>query len=88
MCTGCGTVYHLSFKPTSKDGVCDKCGGRVEQRNDDKEAVIDVRLKTYKENTEPLRGYYKDLGKYVEVNGSRSTESVFASIKEVLKDLK
>jgi len=84
VCKSCGAVYHVSSKPTKVAGVCDNCGGEVIQRNDDKEDVIATRLKTYEENTLPLRTYFKESNKYVEVNGSQDTETVFSSIKKVL----
>jgi adenylate kinase len=84
VCKSCGAVYHVSSKPTKVAGVCDNCGGDVIQRNDDKEDVIATRLKTYEENTLPLRTYFKESNKYVEVNGSQDTETVFSSIKKVL----
>jgi adenylate kinase len=84
VCKSCGAVYHVSSKPTKVAGVCDNCGSEVIQRNDDKEEVIATRLKTYEENTLPLRTYFKESKKYVEVNGNQDSEIVFSSIKKVL----
>src|SRR6185312_9904212 len=84
VCKSCGAVYHIDSKPPKVAGVCDVCGGEVVQRNDDKEDVIATRLKTYEENTVPLRAYFKEQGKYVEVNGNQSTELVFAAFKKAL----
>jgi len=84
VCKSCGAVYHIDSKPPKVAGVCDVCGGEVVQRNDDKEDVIATRLKTYEENTVPLRAYFKEQGKYVEINGNQSTELVFAALKKAL----
>ncbi len=84
VCKSCGAVYHVSSKPSKVAGVCDNCGGEVIQRNDDKEDVIATRLKTYEENTLPLRAYFKELSKYVEVNGNQDAETVFSNIKKTL----
>jgi adenylate kinase len=84
VCKSCGAVYHIQSKPTKVAGVCDNCGGEVIQRNDDKEDVIATRLKTYEENTFPLRTYFKELNKYAEVNGAQDTESVFSNIKKLI----
>ena len=84
VCKSCGAVYHVQAKPPKIAGVCDVCGGEVIQRNDDKEEVIATRLKSYEENTLPLRAYYKELGKYVEINGARETEAVYSEIKNIL----
>lgn len=85
VCKTCGTVYHIESKPTAKEGLCDKCGGAVVQRNDDKEEVIGNRLKAYEEFTMPLKNYYKKTGQYAEVDGNRDTEEVYKSIKALMK---
>lgn len=85
VCQSCGAVYHIQSKPTRAEGLCDNCGGKVVQRNDDKEDVIATRLKTYEENTLPLRNYYKEKGQYAEVDGNRKTDEVFRSLEQVLK---
>lgn len=84
VCKSCGAVYHIASKPSKTQGVCDSCGGEVIQRTDDQEAVIATRLKTYEDNTHPLRAYYKGQGNYVEINGNRDTEVVFAELKKIL----
>jgi len=84
VCKSCGAVYHIQSKPSKVAGVCDNCGGEVIQRNDDREDVIATRLKTYEENTLPLRSYFKEMNKYVEINGAQDTETVFSSLKKVL----
>lgn len=85
VCKTCGAVYHIKSKPTKVAGVCDLDGGEVVQRNDDREDVIATRLKTYEENTYPLKALYKQQGKYVEVNGSQDTEVVFKGIVSSLR---
>lgn len=80
VCKSCGAVYHVKAKPPKVDGVCDLDGGEVVQRNDDKEDVIATRLKTYEENTYPLRALFKEQGKYAEVNGNQDTDVVFKSL--------
>lgn len=81
VCKSCGAVYHVQSKPSKSAGVCDNCGGEVVQRNDDKEDVIATRLKAYEDNTFPLRAYFKDQGKYAEVNGNQETDRVYSQIK-------
>lgn len=68
-CTGCGATYHVDFKPTTVDGICDKCGAETIQRNDDKPETIEQRLKVYYEQTAPLKGYYEAQNKLVSVQG-------------------
>lgn len=86
VCRNCSAVYHVESKPTRKEGVCDACGGEVYQRNDDKAEVIGARLKAYEDFTSPLKAYYRQAGKYVEVNGDRAAEAVFGDIESVLRE--
>ena len=69
VCQKCGEVYHVENKPTKKDSVCDVCGGEVVQRKDDFPEVILKRLEVYKDNTEPLIGYFKDKNLFNEIDG-------------------
>ena len=85
VCKSCGTVYHIVSKPTKLDGKCDNCGGEVVQRNDDKAEVIGTRLKAYQDYTSPLKDFYKNEGKFVEVDGNRSAEEVYTEIEKIIK---
>lgn len=85
VCKNCGAVYHVDSKPSKNAGICDACGGEVIQRNDDKAEVIGNRLKAYNEFTSPLKEFYQSAGKFVMVDGNRSTERVFEDIKNLLK---
>ncbi len=84
VCKSCGAVYHIISNPSKVANTCDLCGGEVIQRNDDKEDVIATRLKTYEENTLPLRAYFKELGKYVEIDGSREPVIVYSEIVQTI----
>lgn len=74
VCEGCGNSYHVEFKPTKVEGVCDACGAKVVQRADDKPETVISRLKTYHEKTEPLKEYYAAKGKLVSVKGQNEIE--------------
>ena len=69
VCEGCGNSYHIEFKPTKVEGICDACGAKVVQRIDDKPETVQARLKTYHEKTAPLKDYYEKRGKLVTVEG-------------------
>ncbi len=84
ICRRCGAVYHLINNPPKVDGVCDKCGGELYQREDDREDVIRNRLRVYHERTEPIVKYYKDRGLLVDIDGSGSIDEVWSRIKSVL----
>ena len=83
-CSQCGRNYHLD-NPPAVDWTCDNCGGQVVERVDDHdEATIRERLKTYHEQTEPLKSYYEQQGLLRQVEGVGTTDEVFARIVEVL----
>ena len=85
VCEGCGNSYHIEFKPTKVEGVCDACGAKVVQRIDDKPETVQARLKTYHEKTAPLKDYYQSRGKLVSVQGqdeiAETSKLVLAAIK-------
>ena len=58
-CRDCGAPSHVIFEKPAVDGVCDKCGGELYQREDDKEEVVANRLNVYAEQTEPIISYYQ-----------------------------
>lgn len=84
ICRNCQTPYHESFSPPAKAGVCDKCGGEVYQRDDDKAEVVGKRLEVFFAETEPLVEYYRRAGNLKEVNGEASIEDVGDAIEVVL----
>ncbi len=85
VCEKCGNSYHIEFKPTKVEGVCDACGGNVVQRADDKPETVIARLKTYHEKTAPLKDFYEAKGKLVSVKGLNGIEEtsklVLAAVK-------
>jgi len=83
-CPKCGSVYHLVSAPPKKDEVCDQCGSKLVQREDDKEEVIRNRLKVYHEQTAPLSDYYNRAGKLVQVNGDGTVDEVRERVEDAL----
>jgi len=61
-CQNCAATFHNDFEKPKQIGVCDKCGGQLYQREDDKEEVISRRLEIYAEQTKPIITYYKKTG--------------------------
>ncbi|MFO1462666.1 MAG: adenylate kinase [bacterium] len=86
-CSKCGTGYHLHFSPPKREGVCDRCGGELIQREDDQEATIRKRLKVYEEQTSPLVDYYQRAGLLRESAGIGTTEEVFGRLVGILEGL-
>ena len=62
VCLKCGATYHTEFKKPKTEGICDACGDTLVQRKDDMPETVLDRLKTYHEQTEPLKGYYEKKG--------------------------
>lgn len=84
ICKQCGSEYHLEFSPPRQPGICDRCGGALIQREDDREETIRKRLEVYKEQTTPLIEYARRKGLLRSVSGEGSPEEVFQHILEVL----
>lgn len=83
-CVKCGSMFHIYSQPTQKEGICDKCGAQVVQRDDDQIEVIQKRLKVYHSQTEPLVGYYEAKGKLARINASQTPSKVEASLKQLI----
>lgn len=61
-CKNCGEIYNVVFNPPKQEGICDKCGGELYQREDQKPEVVENRLKVYSETAEELINHYKNAG--------------------------
>jgi adenylate kinase len=75
-CHGCGKVWHLEFDAPSHEGVCDRCGGELFQRDDDKPETIAERLRVYARDTAPLIDYYGSQNKLVGIDAAGPVEDV------------
>jgi adenylate kinase len=83
-CQNCGALYHLNFDPPSNGETCDRCDGRLQQRDDDREDTITTRLRVYESQTAPLANYYRERGNLREINGVGKVEDIQQRIVEVL----
>ncbi|MDA8160684.1 MAG: adenylate kinase [Desulfobacteraceae bacterium] len=79
----CQAIYNVKSNPTKKEGICDKCGSPVIQRDDETEAAISQRLSTYNAKTAPLIGYYEREGKFRNIPCT-SSDDVVKAVKETL----
>jgi adenylate kinase len=77
-CPGCKAVYHVVTRPSRAEGVCDQCGGRLVQRDDDRPESIRVRMRAYEECTRPLADYYARQGKLVLVQASGTPDEILS----------
>ena len=84
VCRACGATFHVTNKAPKVEGVCDKCGGELYQRNDDKIETVSNRLDVYAAQTAPLIEYYQSKGIMSSIDGSQSMEKVLADIRSAL----
>lgn len=82
VCPDCGYNFHIYYQPPKEESKCDKCGGKLYQRDDDKEEVINRRLRVYKEQTFPLIDYYLRNNLLKEVDADAEVEVVFDKVME------
>lgn len=83
-CRNCMAPYHIQFNPPKVDGKCDKCGGELYQRDDDREESIRSRLETYERETEPLITYYGQRETLRPVDGLGSPAEIYDRIRQVI----
>ena len=69
VCQKCGASYHIDYKKSEVEGICDRCGDTLVQRKDDHPDTVKERLQVYHEQTEPLKNYYAQQGKLFIVEG-------------------
>jgi adenylate kinase len=84
VCEKCGAMYHITYNPSKNAGYCDKCGGKLFQRDDDSEGVVRRRLQVYRSQTEPLKEYYRRAGILKGVQGTGTVDEVFDRIQGIL----
>ena len=77
VCTNCGATYHVNNNPPKEEGVCDRCGTELIQRDDDKEETVKNRIDVYKEHTAVLIDYFKEKGILFSIDGTNSPDEVF-----------
>ena len=87
VCPVCGATFHIKYKPSKKENVCDYCQTELVVRKDDKKEAIKKRLKIYHQRTEPVFDYYREEGLYLRINGEKPIDSVFKEIINKLKKL-
>ena len=83
-CRNCSEVYNIEFNPPKVEGICDKCGGELYQREDQKPEVVENRLQVYKESSEELIEYYKNAGN---LYSAKAGDSVGKTSYDVVKEV-
>jgi len=87
-CRKCAAIYHVVNIPPQKEGICDKCGGELFQRDDDKPETVRARLQTYEKQTSPLTGYYKKKKLLVDIDGELPLYQIFDNVCKEIENIK
>jgi adenylate kinase len=85
-CRSCGALSHTVFNPPRRAGVCDRCGGELYQRDDDREETIAHRLQVYEQQTAPLANYYRERGLLREIDGVGDVDEIRDRVIKALGD--
>jgi adenylate kinase len=84
-CRGCSKIWHVEFDPTADPNVCDRCGGELFQRDDDKAETIEKRLTEYSEKTAPLIDFYGAQNKLVGIDAAGLVEDITVRAIDALR---
>ena len=85
ICRSCGATYHIKNNPPKVEGICDKCGGELYQREDDTVETVATRIQVYLEQTQPLIDFYRQKGLILDVDGTQPIEEVFNTIVKAIE---
>ncbi len=88
ICPACGTIYNIYSNPPKNDRVCDVEGAKLEQRADDSEPVFHDRMKAFEAKTAAVIEYYRNGGRFAEVDGDRPVDEVTSGIRSTLFSLR
>ena len=83
VCKSCGENFNILTLPPKVEGKCDKCGGELFQRDDDKEESIMHRMEVYHEQTEPLINFYREKGQITDIDGAIQTNDLLKEFKNL-----
>ena len=83
VCKSCGENFNILTLPPKVEGKCDKCGGELFQRHDDKEESIMHRMEVYHEQTEPLINFYREKGQITDIDGAIQTNDLLKEFKNL-----
>jgi adenylate kinase len=87
VCRKCGFNWHKTYNPPSKENVCDKCGGEIYTRDDDKAEAIRKRLVVYRSQTAPLIDYYRGLGVLSDIDARPELDKILREFMEVTRQV-
>ena len=85
-CPSCGAVYHLVYNPPKEDELCDHCGAKLIQRDDDREEVVRKRLQVYRDQTAPLIDYYSNKNKLIRLDAGRPIDEIYGDLLRIVNE--
>ncbi|MBF0512272.1 MAG: adenylate kinase [Candidatus Omnitrophica bacterium] len=85
LCRKCGALYNVTFMPSQKEGICDKCGGELYQRSDDNEKTIGSRMEVYRQSVLPIIEHYSKQNKLKRVNANVEVDDIFKAVAPLFK---
>lgn len=86
VCQNCGATYHVKFDPPEVEGICDECGGKLEQRDDDKPATVKKRLEVNRKKTEKMIDFYSSRGILTEIDARGEIDDIQEKIIRLIED--
>lgn len=84
-CEQCKAVFHVETRPSRMPGVCDHCGGKLIQREDDRTEAVRVRMEAYERSTAPLKEYYQQRGLLISVSAEGTPEEIYQRTIQLLE---
>jgi adenylate kinase len=84
VCRDCGETYHIIYNPPKEEGVCDRCGGQLYQRDDDRPEIIRQRPETYNRDTSPIIDYYSKKAYYLQIDADDEIDRIKGKIMQAL----
>ncbi|MDD6479068.1 MAG: adenylate kinase [Oscillospiraceae bacterium] len=87
VCLACGASYHTEYKKPEREGICNVCGAELTIRKDDEPETVLNRLNVYHEQTEPLKDYYRAVGKLLTVEGQEEVKDTTALVLGALSEI-
>jgi adenylate kinase len=88
LCRQCQTAYHLVSAPPKREGICDRCGGELYQRDDDSESTVRHRLEVYARQTAQLLDYYRGRGVLTTVKADGDVDAITGAIRRAVTESK
>ena len=85
LCSCCGAIYHIVNVPSKVAGICDHCGGTLQQRIDDTKEKILTRLNVHLDLTNPVLNYYRNEGLVVDIDANGNPDEVYSRVAKILE---